>query len=181
MGETRPYKTIGLRLRRLREKANRSLFEVSGAIEIDALKLERIEAGHELPDEDILMLLMDHFGVSENETVKLWELAGYDKDQDKAGRPDEQLFKQIMMVLPFDNKVAYINQADVQADKNGVVIGFELDDGKNRQSVAKVGMSVEMAKDLAVLIAEQLHSLNHKKAIQLLPSNVVPNKTDKKK
>lgn len=178
MGETKPYKVIGLRLRRLREKAKESLLEVSGAVEIDTSVLEDIEAGHKLPDEEVLMLLMNHFDVSDGESLKLWELAGYSQEADKGVQADEQLLKQIMMVIPFDNKVAFTDNSVIEANKNGVVINFSL--GSTSQLVARVGMSVETAQELILKLVEQLQIINQPQVIRSIPAKTVSKKTEKK-
>lgn len=178
MGETRPHKVIGLRLKRLREQAKESLLEVSGAVEIDTAVLEAIEAGHKLPDEDVLMLLMNHFEVSDSESVKLWELAGYSQSGDKDISHDEQLLKQIMMVVPFDNRVAFTDNATVEANANGVVINFSL--GNGQQPVSRVGMSVEAAQQLVMKLAEQLQVAKQPKIIRALPAKSARKKTEKK-
>lgn len=178
MSEIQPYKVFGLRLKNLREKAKESLLEVSGAVEIDSTMLESIEAGRKLPDEDLLMLLMSHYNVSDSESVKLWELAGYNQNQYKGEQTDEQLLKQIMMVIPFDNKVAYIDQTVVEANKKGVVIGFAL--GNPAQPVARVGMSTESAQELILKLAEQLQLAQRPKIIKSFPAKITNKKTEKK-
>src|ERR1700683_4187621 len=75
-----PYITLGQHLKYVREQSRQSLLEVSGAVEIDEDRLERIEAGIERPAEDILLLLISHFGVADREAVQLWELADYDSE-----------------------------------------------------------------------------------------------------
>ncbi len=74
-----PFKTLGTHLKYLREHSSESLAEVSGAVEINEDIMERIEQGVERPSEEILMLLISHFNMQDNEAVQLWELAGYDK------------------------------------------------------------------------------------------------------
>lgn len=180
MGETQPYKVIGLRLRRLRERAKESLLEVSGAVEIDTAALEEIESGYKLPEEEVLMLLMNHFDVSDSESVKLWELAGYSQESDKGAQTEEQLLKQIMMVIPFDNKVAFTDNAVIEANKNGVVINFSLSNGAQQQSVARVGMSVEAAQQLVMKLAEQLQLAKQPKIIHAIPAKTIRKQTEKK-
>lgn len=146
----RPHKAFGQRLRYLRERANKSRLEVSYAVEVEEALLARIESGIELPEEDILMLLMDHFDVSEQESVKLWELAGYDKHKADAHIAAEQL-KQIMMVIPVDSRVAFSDVSQVSGNRNGLVIDFALSAGQSQlQPVSKVGLSLEHARQLIV-------------------------------
>ncbi len=179
MGETQPYRVIGLRLKRLRERAKESLLEVSGAVEIDTSVLEAIEAGQRLPDEEVLMLLMAHFNVPDHESMKLWELAGYSQNSDKTA-VDEQLLKQVMMVIPFDNRVAFTDHAAIDANKNGIVINFSLSTGGQQQPVARVGMSVDAAQQLILQLAEQLQTINKPKVIYQLPAKNPHKQTEKK-
>lgn len=138
----RPYKVFGEKLRTLRELAKESLLEVSGAVEIDESVLKEIEMGNKLPDEDILILLMNHFDVADKDAVKLWELAGYDKEEKKI--ISEDIMKQVMFVMPVENKAIYADSATVEATKKGVMIDF----AQGTQAVSKIGMSLEQAKQL---------------------------------
>lgn len=180
---TRPYKVFGEKLRFLRERARESLLEVSGAVEIDHRTLEQIEAGAQLPEEDVLMLLINHFDVKDHDAVNLWELAGYSKISDKEQTlNEEQLLKQVMMVIPLDNKVAFSDTAHVSANNNGVVVDFALSAGNFQpQTVSRVGMSVEQARVLAEQLKNKLDDLNKPKVIHALPMPKHNSNTDKKK
>lgn len=180
MGEKQPYIHLGVRLRKLREQARESVLEVSGAIEVDQSVLERFESGAELPDEDILALLINHFDISDSDAVKLWELAGYSKETDKSLNPEEQLLKQIMMVIPFDNRVAYSDLAHVHVNDGGVVISFATQAGNVQpQTVARVGMSVEQAKKLIKTMESTIAAASRPKIPKALPAPK-QNKTKKK-
>src|SRR3989344_7970311 len=72
-----PYKPLGKKLKELRNQANESLAEASGAVEIDVRQLASYELGQARPAEDVLLLLISHFGVKDDEAVRLWEVAGY--------------------------------------------------------------------------------------------------------
>lgn len=179
-----PYSVFGQRLRSLRERAKESVLEVSYAIEIDEKTLERIEAGRELPDEDVLMLLISHFDVKDNDAVKLWELAGYGSHMDKETIPnEEQLLKQVMMVIPFDNRVAFSDTAQIDAKPTGVVINFLQATGNPQpQSVSKIGMSVEQAGQLIQQLAAAVKDATTPKQPRALPApKNIKNKTEKKK
>src|SRR5437868_7660233 len=76
-----PYKTLGRYLKDLRVRANESLAEASGAVEIDVRELAGFELGKHRPSEDVLLLLISHFGAKDDEAVKLWEMAGYGLDK----------------------------------------------------------------------------------------------------
>src|SRR3972149_10168103 len=72
-----PHKPLGKKLKELRISANESLAEASGAVEIDVRQLVSFELGQSRPTEDVLLLLLSHFGVKDDEAVRLWEVAGY--------------------------------------------------------------------------------------------------------
>lgn len=169
MSEIRPYKILGLRLKNLREKSKENLLEVSGAVEIDKDVLADIEAGFKLPEEDVLMLLINHFNVSDAESLKLWELAGFDKNLDKDALTEEQLLKQVMLIMPIDNKIAFSDNAKIEANKNGVVINFLV--GNMPQTVARIGMSVEATRQLIASLACQIETINRPKTIKQIPAN----------
>lgn len=186
MGEKKspPFSLFGHRLQSLRKNAHESLLEVSSAVEIDAKTLERIEAGQELPDEDILMLLISHFDVQEGDALKLWELAGYSKQDDKdLPVNDENMLKQIMMVIPFDNRIAFTDAVQINAQKNGVVLNFAQSNGNPQpQVISRIGMSVEQAQELVEQLNRSLETMGKPKVMRALPAPKSTRKsTDKKK
>jgi DNA-binding XRE family transcriptional regulator len=152
-----PYSTLGSRLKGMRQKLQESTAEVSGAVEIDIDTLQRIEQGKELPSEDILMLLINHFGLCDDEAVDLWEMAGYDQrdifcdhDQPQQVRDEPRLTKQPVVLLALDSRVVYSNGAEVVADKNGLIMSFTqfVDTSQGPVPVARVGMSYEQAEQV---------------------------------
>lgn len=153
-----PYITLGSHLKYVREQSRQSLIEVSGAVEIDAQRLERIEAGIERPAEDILLLLISHFGVADREAVQLWELANYDSDMPEQIKPDsgaDQQFtaKNVVMLVGFDTRTIYSDGLDIAFNKAGLTLNFtQATSPSQGLSVAKVGMSYEQAEQV-------LHSL----------------------
>src|SRR5258708_27203032 len=78
MGDS-PYRSLGHRLKSLREKHRESLAEVSGAVEIDTDLLEKFEQGAECPSEDVLTLLISHFDLHYHEAVELWDTAAFSR------------------------------------------------------------------------------------------------------
>ena len=174
-----PHKVFGEHLKTLRQRANESLLEVSGAVEIDEAMLQDIETGKNLPDEEILVLLMSHFDVKDQDAVRLWELAGYSR-QDSDSIIDEQSIKQIMMVLPIDNKVLYSDTARISANNKGVVINFGLSaDNKQPQMLSRVGMSLDQAELLAKRLMKSINLAKQPKIIRALPDPKL--KPEKKK
>src|SRR3989337_1467201 len=75
------YKQLGRKLKELRGRASETLAEASGAVEIDVRELAAIELGQARPNEEVLLLLISHFGVKDEDAVKLWEMAGYGMDK----------------------------------------------------------------------------------------------------
>ncbi|HVS58631.1 MAG TPA: helix-turn-helix transcriptional regulator [Candidatus Saccharimonadales bacterium] len=156
---SQPYKSLGTHLKYLREQLHESLDEVSGAVEIDADRLERIEHGQERPSEDILMLLINHFNMQDHEAVQLWELAGYDGAQDKLRMGDDipANAKQIVMLLAMDARTMYTDGVDVNATPSGVTLSFTQASGTGeRMPVARVGMSLEQAENVSRLLQRAL-------------------------
>lgn len=148
----RPFLKLGERIKQYREKAKESLAEVSGAVEIDTTMLIEIESGKQLPSEDILLLLISHFDIEDGEAVRLWELAGYDKDEKKKLNGNNQ---QLFMVLPFDNRILYSDKTDITVNEAGVIVSFKQ--GDSSQPVARIGMSREQAQAMLKLLQEGLN------------------------
>lgn len=148
-----PYERLGTRLRRLREQHRESMAEVSGAVEIEEKQLARIESGQDRPAEDILLLLISHFGIEDDHAAELWQLAGYENRNDESDRsPDEVDAKQraqIMMVM-LDPRVIYSDSLEVIANKQGVVLNFSQAAGPETSplTVARIGMSYDQVKEV---------------------------------
>lgn len=158
MGNTpqhKPYQTLGKHLRYLREQQRESLAEVSGAVEIDEHMMERIEDGRERPAEEILLLLISHFDMQDQEAVQLWELAGYDGDTPGPARAEEILQdvssgqKPVVILMGMDNRIMYTDSVQIDADQAGLVMNFgQLNSKKQQQPIAKLGMSYEQAEEV---------------------------------
>lgn len=148
-----PFKTLGTRLKYLRERSQESLAEAAGAVEIDADALERIEQGVELPSEEILMLLMSHFNMQDSEAVQVWELAGYDRRNGPDILNAEDLMaggKPVVMLLAVDVRTQYTDGVDIYADAAGLQMTFTQANGQGSANpVAKVGMSLDQAEAVA--------------------------------
>lgn len=157
--QEQPFKKLGDRLKTIRQKLHESVAEVSGAVEIDELMLQRIEQGMERPSEDILMLLISHFGMQDDEAAGLWQLAGYDQPKGDERHSDNSNDKATILVMAVDPRVIYSDGVQVDANKNGVVISFSQNNGsQGTLTTAKVGMSREQAS--AVIHALQ-QALEH--------------------
>jgi transcriptional regulator with XRE-family HTH domain len=147
--QEQPFKKLGDRLKTIRQKLHESVSEVSGAVEIDELMLQRIEQGTERPSEDILMLLISHFGMHDDEAAGLWQLAGYDQPRDHDHHTEANNDKATILVMAVDPRVIYSDGVQVDANKNGVVISFSQNNGsQGTLTTAKVGMSREQASNV---------------------------------
>ncbi len=146
-----------------------SVAEVSGAVEIDEQALLKIEQGQERPSEDILMLLINHFGLQDDDAAALWRLAGYEEcdnpEHDHYQGRDEQQSAQegqsrtMLMIMAVDPRVIYTDGAQVTANANGVIIGFMQGTGTpNALTVAKLGMSRTQAYSLLRTLAQTLEA-----------------------
>lgn len=144
-----PYMTLGKHLKYVREQAQATLAEVSGAVEIDEAMLERIEAGQERPAEDILLLLISYFNIQDQEAVQLWELAGYDGDMpDKMRATDDAVQlgnKAIVMLMGMDSRTLYTDGLDIICNPAGITLQFTQGAANGPQTIAKLGMSYDQA------------------------------------
>jgi len=152
------YQTLGRQLKVLRTRANESLAEASGAVEIDARELAGFELGKSRPTEDVLLLLISHFGARDDEAMKLWQIAGYAGD-----KPVVQILNDNPLALPggieVEQRVLFTDIIDIMVNNYGVVLNFMQTSGPNRPpaNVARVGMSREHAKTLLQILQATLH------------------------
>lgn len=149
---------FGQELRTLRRRSRESLAEVSGAVEIDVKDLGEIEAGVKLPSEDVVMLLISHFSLREDEALKLWRLAGFDN----ALSGVTQNSTQSENFLNADNRILYTDMIQVSANNYGVILNFLQGIGSDGKpsAVARVGMSREHAKSIIAVLTKTLDMAN---------------------
>lgn len=147
-----PYRPLGKQLQDIRTKLNETLADVSGAVEIDVQDLASFELGHNRPSQDVLLLLISHFGIKDDEAVKLWQLAGYNM----ANVSSANTVKESAQVD--SNKshtpIVFTDVVDVVVNNYGVVMNFMQNSGqKSSQAyVARVGMSREHAKSVLQIL-----------------------------
>lgn len=175
----KPFAELGKRLKNYREKQQRSLQEVSGAIEIDEDKLVRYERGDDRPDEDIMLLLINYFDLEDNDALKVWKLAQYDSNLSEhidfdSGDLDfdsqsSQVIKQVVMLLAMDTRTIYSDGFEVTWNKAGVTFDFTQLNGKQRVSIAKIGMSLEQAENIAKCLETTLLKIKLNTYKKLLP------------
>lgn len=151
-----PFKPLGRKLKELRGQANESLAEASGAVEIDVRQLASYELGQSRPTEDVLLLLLSHFGVKDDEAVTLWEVAGYSM----AKIPVVHMMSDPSnsASASSDGHVLFTDIVDVIVNNYGVVMNFMQGTGPASQpsTVAKVGMSREHAKSVLQILQTTL-------------------------
>lgn len=154
------YKPFGSKLKSIREQAKESLADLSGAVEVDTAVLSNIESGKAQPTEDLVLLIISHFALKEDEALKMWELAGYEQEKtglasvtNEAGEPAQTAF-----VSAGDARIVYTDMVHVSANKYGVVINFLQGLGANNQpmAVSRIGMSHEHAKSMLDVLEETI-------------------------
>jgi transcriptional regulator with XRE-family HTH domain len=158
--ESTPFAPLGMKLKSLRKQMKETVAEAAGAVEISEEDLREFERGIARPSEEILMLLINHFGMQEDEAVTLWEMAGYDGEENNT--PDEHNTKSVVIALTLDPRIVYSDTVQVNGSKHGVVLNFMQPGGGHLPSlpVSRVGMSRDQAKKLAELIQETLGHLD---------------------
>jgi transcriptional regulator with XRE-family HTH domain len=150
------YKPLGKYLKQLRSRANESLAEASGAVEIDVRELAGYELGKTRPSEDVLLLLISHFGAKDDEAVKLWEMAGYGMEK----IPATQMDNADVHILPSINqesRILFTDVVDIMVNNYGVVMNFmQTGTSNTTHPVARVGMSREHAKSILRILEHTL-------------------------
>lgn len=157
----KPYKILGVKLKRLREKNQESINEASDAVEVDVALLTQIESGERRPSEDILLLLISHYDIHEDEALQLWEMAGFDRRDVSvsSGSNDEaSADKQAIMLSPHDARIVYTDIVHVMVNNYGVVMNFMQGAGPNNQplAVSRIGMSKEHARSVLEVLRKTL-------------------------
>ncbi len=166
--DQKPFYQLGELLRKLRIAAQKTHQDVSGAVEIDVQHIQDFENGDRRPSQDILILLIEHFEVSDNQAQRLWSLAGYDgqpsfrdvfdfrpdfepqPDFHPAGPGNLNLPQIISMGIQVnDQRVAYTDLAKIEVNDFGLVMNFMQMSGtpQNKPMIAsRVGMSHQHAQ-----------------------------------
>jgi transcriptional regulator with XRE-family HTH domain len=156
----KPYKTLGTKLKSIRLKAKESLQDLCGAVETDELTLKNIEDGIARPSEDLVLLLISHFALKEEEALKLWEMAGY--NQSDTGHTsisaDQNGIVHQAFITTGDIRIIYTDMVHIKANNHGVVINFlqNLGADDHTMAVSRVGMSHEHAKSLLKVLKQTL-------------------------
>lgn len=171
--EQEQFQTLGRQLKVLRARANESLAEASGAVEIEATDLASFELGKSRPTEDVLLLLISHFGARDDEAMKLWQMAGYAGDK----APIVHIVADTPPVVqPSDvteQRIMFTDVVDIMVNNYGVVMNFMQTSGPNRPptGVARVGMSREHAKSVLQILQTTLQQTENQQQLNKKPEN----------
>lgn len=174
--EHKPFSDLGGTLKRIRQQQRESLAEAAGAVELAEEELLRIEQGYDRPSEEILMLLIKHFSMLEDDAVRLWELAGYDQggiDEDDASE-NQGTTKSIIMTIAMDPRVMYSDSVHISGNPNGLVFTFLQPGGGQLPAlpVSRVGMSRDQAKKMLELLKDTLEQLDKASKPKELPPTI---------
>jgi transcriptional regulator with XRE-family HTH domain len=165
-----PYKPLGRQLKELRTRANESLAEASGAVEIDVRELASFELGKSRPTEDVLLLLISHFGAKDDEAVRLWDMAGYGNDKITASQMINTE-STITSTAPQDSRILFTDIVDIVVNGHGVVMNFmQTGPANSNHTVAKVGMSREHAKSIMKILQATI-SQTEQNASKITPAD----------
>lgn len=152
-----PYLELGVFLKKSREKNQETLNDVSSAVEIEPILLAKIEEGQDRPSEDILILLINHFKLKDNEALNVWKLANYDDINllDNLGvnntfvKPENIINANLVMVMPFDARPLYSDNFEVIVGPNGLVLNFNQNlPGNQVLPITRVGVSLDQANQI---------------------------------
>lgn len=152
------YKQLGRKLKELRGRASETLAEASGAVEIDVRELAAIELGQARPNEEVLLLLISHFGVKDEDAVKLWEMAGYGMEKIPVAHLSSGEEPTNDQVTKSEKRILFTDVVDVVVNNYGVVMNFMQGGAPNTPPipVARVGMSREHAKSVLQILQSTL-------------------------
>ena len=148
------YRQLGRQLKALRSRVSETIAEASGAVEIDVRELANFELGQTRPTEEVLLLLISHFGAKDDEALKLWELAGYKTDKIPVSHLGNSEQLPLSVAIDPEKNILFTDVVDVVVNNYGVVMNFMQNSGPNSQPVAvsRVGMSREHAKSVLQIL-----------------------------
>ena len=166
----RPFRPLGKRLKALRDRANESLAEASGAVEIEIKQLASFELGQARPTEDVLLLLISHFGAKDEEAVRMWEMAGYGMGQAPVANLSSD---ESQSQLASEQPVLFTDVVDIVVNNYGVVMHFMQSGSPSTKAraVARVGMSREHAKSVLQIL--QVTLAQTERSISKLPQKLI--------
>jgi transcriptional regulator with XRE-family HTH domain len=152
-----PYKLLGQKIKSLRKSFDESIKDVSSAVEIDPSELLKIESGLIRPSEEVLIQIISHFNLSDNEALSFWQLANYDNQPAMLNNITSNLFSKLMndnqvsnliMLFPVEQRPFYSDHLEIILGESGLVINFNQKINNQVIPISKIGMSLEQAKVL---------------------------------
>ena len=174
------YENFGKELKRIRTAANRSLADVSQAVELNPAEFSQLEGGHLKPSQEIVNLLINHFDLAISTASRLWRLAGYDQQlsfaavetDPSANEADAEEQLEAFMTAEArpaflavnDNRAAYTDMFNIRANGYGLVVNFLQGFSQDSPplSVSRVGMSLDHAARLAKALNETVLRVSRK-------------------
>lgn len=162
--------TLSKELKKLRLQQQKTIADVAGAVEVDIELLARFENGEAAPSEEILLLLISYFELSDTSAAKLWRLAGFSRDEQKLDDLFDALQEAGAFALPQDAKIAYTDIAQAHKNDHGIVLNFMQSGGPMGKPlvVSRLGMSTEHAKNIVKLLLAALEDQPSNKPQQRL-------------
>lgn len=154
------YYKLGQVIRSYRLAADKSIEDLSGAVEVEPEFITKLEKGSAKPPEDILALIINHLDIQEEEAEELFELAGYTIEEQKEGaslsKSDD--IQSVNLAVPEDLPILYTDMVNVVSNKYGVVFNFVQGVGPNGHPtiVSRVGMSHDHAKSVLEVLQKSL-------------------------
>lgn len=150
--------TLSKELQKLRLQRQKTIADVAGAVEVDIEVFARFENGEDTPSEEILLLLISYFELSDTSAAKLWRLAGFSRDEQKLDDLMDALQDAGAFALPQDAKIAYTDIAQAHKNDHGIVLNFMQSGGPMGKPlvVSRLGMSTEHAKNIVKLLLAAL-------------------------
>ncbi len=191
--QSKPYFQLGELLRKIRTSSNKSHNEVSGAIEVSLEQIADFESGQIRPSEEVLIMLMELFDVSDAQAQRMWSLAGYDGEPemqnlfsldetnesnfDDIGAPEININggpgippHTVSFGVSFqDPRVVYTDLAKVEINNFGVVMNFmQLSGGSESKplAVARVGMSRDHAQKVIEMLQKTIRQFDDEQQAQ---------------
>lgn len=154
------YVALGARLKFLREQWQQTITDVCNTLEIDEKLLVAYESGKMAPTSEMLDMLINHFLLTEDQAQDLRELADDIKDEAEHGSLsgiEDMLAKQLVMLMPTDNRVVYTDSMQVTVNDNGVILQFMQQVGSSQPTpVGRLGMSREHARKIISVLQDTL-------------------------
>lgn len=150
------YVALGARLKFLREQWQQTIKDVCSTLEIDEQQLKALEDGKVAPTPELLDMLISHFLLTEDQAQDLRDLIEDRDDYENVpANIEDILAKQLVMLMPSDNKIVYTDSMQVTVNDNGVILQFmQQISGGQPVAVSRLGMSREHAEKIITVLQD---------------------------